>query len=499
MGSRRHAIPGGCARGGVARGLLLTWLMRTSSWPLLVLVVSFPVLANQLGAVGYSGKTSETCNMCHSGGGTPTVSITGPGTLQAGQSGNYTLTVSGGAGSRAGMNVSVDVADARLEGVAGDTAAFSNEVHQVSPKAFSGGRATFSFKLVAPPYSGTVRLFGSGNSCNGNGGTSGDRAGLTTLSVTVTGGTTAPRVANAPAASPETVTGKTTQLSVLGADDQPEAALTYTWTVASGPGAVTFAPNGTNAAKQATATFQRAGSYVLQVQVKDAQGQGAASTVSVTVQPTLAGVAVTPASGQVLPRGTKQFAARAVDQFGGTLASPADFTWMATSGGAISPTGLFTAGSSLGGPHIIQALGGGKAGSATVTVVSEITEEDTAAPTVALASHRAGATLTGVVTLQAKADDDVGVARVEYLLDGVAVGDATQAPWSVALNSAAYPSGPATLTLVAYDAAGNAGASAGVAVVLDNPLTPGAGGCSAVGGGPLAALALGLLLARRRR
>ncbi|GMU58765.1 MAG: hypothetical protein AMXMBFR34_05280 [Myxococcaceae bacterium] len=51
----------------------------------------------------------------------------------------------------------------------------------------------FAFKLVAPPYSGTVRLFGAGNSCNGNGGSSGDRAGLTTFSVSVTGGTTAPR------------------------------------------------------------------------------------------------------------------------------------------------------------------------------------------------------------------------------------------------------------------------------------------------------------------
>lgn len=54
-------------------------------------------------------------------------------------------------------------------------------------------RAVFAFKLVAPPYSGTVRLFGAGNSCNGNGGSSGDRAGLTTFSVSVTGGTTAPR------------------------------------------------------------------------------------------------------------------------------------------------------------------------------------------------------------------------------------------------------------------------------------------------------------------
>lgn len=455
--------------------------------------------ANQLGAVGYSGKQGETCNKCHSGGGAPTVTLTGPSSLQAGQTGSYTLTVTGGAGVRAGMNVAADVADAVLQGVGSETTAFSNEVHHASPKGFSGGKATFVFTLVAPPYSGAVKLFGAGNSCNGNGGDSGDRAGTTTFTISVTGGTTAPRIATAPSASPENVAGATTRVSVLGADDGPESALTYTWSVSSGPGTATFSPNGTNAAKQSTATFSRAGSYVLQVQAKDAQGQAAASTVSVTVAPTFSGIAITPAAGQVLPKGTRQFSAQAVDQFGGTLASPSDFTWQATSGGAMSPSGLFTAGSGLGGPHIIQALAGGKAGSATVTIVSELTEDDTTAPTVSLSSHHAGATLTGVVTLQASASDDRGVAQVEYLLDGASIGVATEAPWSVALNTAAYPSGPSTLTLVATDTAGNQGASVGVAVVLDNAGNPGAGGCSAVTGAPLAGLALALLLARRRR
>lgn len=483
----------------MARGLLLTHLMRSLKWLVFVLLVPLTAAANQLGAVGYSGKQGETCNKCHSGGGAPTVTLTGPSTLPAGQTGSYTLTVTGGAGTRGGMNVAADVADAVLQGVGSETTAFSNEVHHASPKAFSGGKVTFAFTLVAPPYSGAVKLFGAGNSCNGNGGDSGDRAGTTTFTVTVTGGTTAPRIATLPAASPELVTGAATRVSVLGADDGPESALTYTWSVMSGPGAASFSPNGTNAAKSATASFTRAGSYVLQVQAKDAQGQAAAATVSVTVQPTFSGISITPAAGQVLPKGTRQFSAHAVDQFGGALDSPSDFEWQATSGGAISPAGLFTAGSGLSGPHIIQALAGGKAGSATVTIVSELTEDDTTPPAVSLSSHRAGVTLTGVVTLQASASDDRGVAQVEYLLDGVSIGVATQAPWSVALNTAAYPSGPATLTLVATDTAGNQGASAGVAVVLDNAGSPGAGGCSAVTGAPLLGLALALLLARRRR
>lgn len=470
---------------------------------LLGVLFVFPAIAfaNQLGVVGYSGqRAGETCNNCHSGGGTPTVRITGPSTLAAGQTGDFTLTITGGAGTRGGMNVSVDVAEAALQGVSGSTTAFSNEVHQSAPKAFSGGSVSFPFKLVAPPFGGTVKLFGAGNSVNGNGGTSGDRAALTTLSVTVTGGTTAPRFATPAAVANDVVTAATVRVSALGADDQGEAALTYSWELSSGPAPVTFSPNGTNAAKQATATFQQAGEYVLQVTVRDASSQAAVSRVNVSVQSMFSGLAVAPAVAQVLPRGTRQFTATAQDQFGKMVAMPGTVTWNAVSGGNISPSGLFTAGGSVSGPHIVQALAGGKAGTASISVVDKLSPEaDMVAPTVALSSHRAGATLTGVVTLQVTASDDVGVAEVEFLLDGKSVAKATGSPWSATFNSAAHPNGAAKLEAVARDAAGNEGRTGAVDVLLQNSGAPSAGGCSSVGGGSMAGLALALALATRRQ
>ena len=67
------------------------------------------------------------------------------------------------------------------------------------------------------------------------------------------------------------MTGTTTNLSVLGADDGGEANLTYTWTTTGNPPAVvTFGANGTNASKSTTATFAKAGSYSFQVTIKDA-------------------------------------------------------------------------------------------------------------------------------------------------------------------------------------------------------------------------------------
>ncbi|HEX3776573.1 MAG TPA: malectin domain-containing carbohydrate-binding protein [Polyangiaceae bacterium] len=94
----------------------------------------------------------------------------------------------------------------------------------------------------------------------------------------------APTVASAATASPSTVTGTTTNLSVLGADDGGEAQLTYTWaTAGSPPASVSFSANGTNAAKNTTATFSQPGNYSFVVTIQDAQGASTTSSVAVSV------------------------------------------------------------------------------------------------------------------------------------------------------------------------------------------------------------------------
>src|SRR2546421_9433537 len=83
----------------------------------------------------------------------------------------------------------------------------------------------------------------------------------------------APTIATAAAASPNPVTtGTTTDLSVLGADDAGEANLTYTWAVTAGPAGATFSANGTNAAKNSTATFTQAGRNTLHLNASDQHG-----------------------------------------------------------------------------------------------------------------------------------------------------------------------------------------------------------------------------------
>jgi hypothetical protein len=205
-------------------------------------------------------------------------------------------------------------------------------------------------------------------------------AGATTgkIAVTTPGGTatsaatftvttpSAPTVASPAAATPNPVAGKTASLSVLGADAGGEAGLTYTWSAV--PATVTFSPNGTNGAKNGTATFSAAGTYTLTSTIRNAVGGTVASSTSVTVSQTSTSVSVTPASASVATQGTKDFNAVADDQFGHALASQPTFTWSVSGGGTINGTGLFTAGGTAGGPFTVTAIGGGKSGTALVTV-----------------------------------------------------------------------------------------------------------------------------------
>src|SRR2546430_2692128 len=83
----------------------------------------------------------------------------------------------------------------------------------------------------------------------------------------------------------------------------------------STPAAVGFSVNDTNAARNTTATFGKAGAYVFVVTITDASGLSVTSTVSVTVKQTLTAITVTPAASTIHVRQTEQLTAVALDQF----------------------------------------------------------------------------------------------------------------------------------------------------------------------------------------
>jgi aryl-phospho-beta-D-glucosidase BglC (GH1 family) len=181
-----------------------------------------------------------------------------------------------------------------------------------------------------------------------------------------------PTVATPAAASPTPVTGKTVNLSVLGADAGGASSLTYTWaTTGTSPAPVSFSVNGSNAASNTVATFAKAGLYTFQVTISDAAGLSVTSSVQVTVAQTLTKISVTPATASVGTDATQQFTAQADDQFGNPLTSQPAFTWSAGGGGTVSSTGLYTVPTSAG-TATVQAASGGVSGSAAVTITAPV-------------------------------------------------------------------------------------------------------------------------------
>ena len=95
---------------------------------------------------------------------------------------------------------------------------------------------------------------------------------------------------------------------------------------------------------------------------------------------------------------------------------------------------------------------------------------DTTAPTVTLTAPAQGARITGVLDVTATAADDVGVAGVQFRVDGVSLGaEDTTAPYSQQWISAATPNGTHVVTAVARDAANNQTTSTQATVTVDNP------------------------------
>ena len=108
-----------------------------------------------------------------------------------------------------------------------------------------------------------------------------------------------------------------------------------------------------------------------------------------------------------------------------------------------------------------------------VTVSNEVASPpgDTTDPTVSVTNPSAGATVAGQVSVAAAASDDVGVAGVQFKLDGANLGaEDTSAPYAVTWDTSKATNAQHTLSAVARDAAGNS-SSASITVTVSNGST----------------------------
>jgi subtilisin family serine protease len=94
---------------------------------------------------------------------------------------------------------------------------------------------------------------------------------------------------------------------------------------------------------------------------------------------------------------------------------------------------------------------------------------DNTAPTAAVTAPAQGSTVVGSVTISASAEDNVGVTRVSFFVNGASVGSDTTAPYEFVWDTTRGGNGSHALTAKAYDAGGNVGSSTAVTVTVNNP------------------------------
>jgi hypothetical protein len=98
---------------------------------------------------------------------------------------------------------------------------------------------------------------------------------------------------------------------------------------------------------------------------------------------------------------------------------------------------------------------------------------DTQPPSIAIASPAAGAMIAGSVSVTATVTDNVGVSRVELLVDGAIKEVDATAPFAFSWNAGAIANGPHHLALAATDTSGNRALTPAQAVSVQNPTSPG--------------------------
>jgi thermitase len=105
-------------------------------------------------------------------------------------------------------------------------------------------------------------------------------------------------------------------------------------------------------------------------------------------------------------------------------------------------------------------------------LASGSTTPDTQAPQVTITNPGAGATVSGLLAVDTATSDNVGVTRVDLLANGAVVASDTVAPFAFNWDTTRAANGTSTLEARAYDAAGNAAASARVGVNVANGAPP---------------------------
>jgi hypothetical protein len=124
------------------------------------------------------------------------------------------------------------------------------------------------------------------------------------------------------------------------------------------------------------------------------------------------------------------------------------------------------------GAHQLTAKAFDAANNSTTSSAVNFTIADTTAPTVSVSSPTGGSTQSGTIVVSATAADNVGVAKVEFYVDGSLKGTDNTSPFSLSIDTTTLTNASHALTAKAFDAANNSTTSAAVNITVNNAPAP---------------------------
>ncbi len=223
------------------------------------------------------------------------------------------------------------------------------------------------------------------------------------------------------------------------------------------------------------------GTHSLSATAYDAAGNSATASVSVTVSNTVATkdtiapiVSITAPANNSTVTGTISITASASDNVGvASVQFKVDGSALGAALTSAPYSNSLNTTSLSNGLHAISATASDAAGnsataSVSVTVSNTVVSKDTIAPIVSITAPANNSTVTGTISITASASDNVGVASVQFKVDGSALGAAlTSAPYSNSLNTTSLSNGSHAISATASDAAGNS-ATLSITVTVSN-------------------------------
>lgn len=151
------------------------------------------------------------------------------------------------------------------------------------------------------------------------------------------------------------------------------------------------------------------------------------------------------------------------------------YLWTRTSGPntptIVSPTALTTSITGMiAGTYVFKMTAtNAEALTGEDSVQVAIASSDVINPTISITSPTEGAVVSGTISVTANAADNVGVAGVQFKLDGANLGaEDTTSAYLVSWNTTGASNGAHTLSAVARDAAGNTATATTINVTVDN-------------------------------